>query len=129
MKKIISITVMLMLIIPAFVFCRVTYLSENDYKKLKKRERQNYWESLENELASLQKRKADAIAESDKYSKRIEELKAEKVNLEKEYKDVYNKILSYSGVDKSEFSSIKDKIKYHNEESSCTNGKIQNCNR
>ena len=84
MKKYIMLTLIVLLALPAFLQASVEYLSEEDYKELKKEERLNYWNRLESELATLQQRKADAIADSAEYAKRIEDLKAKKNTYTKE---------------------------------------------
>ena len=61
MKKYIVLSLIVLLVLPAILSARVEYLSEEDYKKLKKKERMAYWENLENDLAELQQRKADAL--------------------------------------------------------------------
>ena len=72
MKKYIVLSLIVLLVLPAILSARVEYLSEEDYKKLKKKERLAYWENLENDLADLQQRKADAIANQEIYAGKME---------------------------------------------------------
>ena len=71
MKKILLITILLSLFIPA-LFSEVTYLTEEEYKDLSKAERQNYNQNLEEQLADYQQRKSDAISKTNRLKKRIE---------------------------------------------------------
>ncbi|RLC51758.1 MAG: hypothetical protein DRZ79_02295 [Candidatus Cloacimonadota bacterium] len=114
MKKIIIIALVVMFVVPSFLMSAINYLSEDEYKKLKKKERLAYWENLENELANLQQRKADATAKSEQYSARIEELQKQLNKLNADYDKTYNEILEFLGVSKADFAAIKAKIKYYN---------------
>ncbi len=115
MKKIFIIALVTLFIIPTILqSLSVTYLSEEDYKRLKKKERLKYWEDLENELIALQQRKADASADSEKFSARIEELKRLLNETNTEYDNTYNEILDFLGVSKADFSGIQAKIMYFN---------------
>ena len=116
MKKLLLISLVAMLVIPIVLQARVTYLSEEEYKKLKKKERLHYWENLENDLADLQQRKADAIADQEKYSAEIEELNKKLTVANTEYAKVHDEILMFLGVDKSDFPAIMEKIKYFNDQ-------------
>ena len=116
MKKIIIISIVAVLIIPVILQSKVVYLNEEEYKKLKKKERLHYWENLENELADNQMRKADALANSEKYSTRIDELKKELNRVDNEYDVVYQGILDYLGVTQGDFASIQERINYFNNE-------------
>ena len=114
MKKYILLTLIVLLALPAFLQASVEYLSEEDYKELKKEERLNYWNRLESELATLQQRKADAIADSAEYAKRIEDLKAKKNTYTKEYNKIYQEIIASLNISKYEIASVMNKINYFN---------------
>lgn len=114
MKKFTIITLIALILLPVFLTAKVVYLTEEEYKDLSKQERLHYWENLENELANNQKRKADAIANSEKYNVRIEELKAELATLNGEYDVVHGEILDYLGVTEADFAAIQEKIDYFN---------------
>ncbi|RLC55050.1 MAG: hypothetical protein DRH89_08500, partial [Candidatus Cloacimonadota bacterium] len=116
MKRIILLSLIALLVLPVLVQARVTYLSEEEYKDLKKKERLVYWENLENDLAELQQRKADAIANQEKYSATIEELNAKMVPVKTEYDKVHAEILAFLGITEADFASIMKKIKYFNGE-------------
>jgi nucleoid-associated protein YgaU len=116
MKRIIILSLIALLVLPVFIQARVTYLSEEEYKDLKKKERLVYWENLETDLAELQQRKADAIADQEKYSVTIEELNAKIVPVKAEYDKVHADILTFLGVTEEDFASIMEKIKYFNGE-------------
>ena len=114
MKKFILITLITLLAIPAFLQAKVVYLGEEEYKELKKEERLNYWDRLETELATLQQRKADALADSAKFANRINELQVELNNANTEYDAVYNEIMTFIGINKSDLAAVKNKINYYN---------------
>jgi len=52
MKKIIITLLLVALLVPV-LFAKVNYLSEKEYKKLKKKERIQYWDDLQNQLYSI----------------------------------------------------------------------------
>lgn len=114
MKKILIISLAVLIIVPVFLQAKVTYLNEEEYKELKKEERLRYWENLENSLADYQQMKADAIANQEKYSAKIEELKAKLAKTNEEYDMVYNQILKDIDVSESDFPMIQRKIDYFN---------------
>lgn len=114
MKKITIITLIALFLLPILLTAKVVYLSEDEYKDLSKDERLHYWENLENELANNQKRKADAIADSENYTVRIEELKTELAGLNGEYDQVHGEVLDYLGVTEADFAGIQEKINYFN---------------
>ncbi|MBN2460015.1 MAG: LysM peptidoglycan-binding domain-containing protein [Candidatus Cloacimonetes bacterium] len=115
MKKIILIGLAIGLLLPVLLMAKVEYLSEEEYKKLSKKERLHYWETLENELAANQERKANALANQEKYSTRIEELNQELADLNNDYDVLHQEILDYLGVSVDDFAGIQSKIDYFNE--------------
>ena len=116
MKRIILLSLIAMLVLPVLIQAQVTYLSEDEYKDLKKKERLVYWENLLDDLAEYQQRKADAIANQGKYTTRIEELNGKMVTTKTEYDIVNAEILSFLGVTEADYASIMQKIKYFNGE-------------
>ena len=116
MKRIILLSLIALLVLPVLIQAQVTYLSEEDYKDLKKKERLVYWENLENDLAGYQQRKADAIANQEKYSARINELNAQLIPVTTEYDKVNAEILAFLGVTEADYASIMQKIRYFNGE-------------
>jgi nucleoid-associated protein YgaU len=114
MKKYILLTLIVLLALPALLQASVKYLGEEDYKELKKEERLSYWNRLESELATLQQRKAKAIADSAEYAKRIEDLKAKKDTYTKEYNRIYQEIIASLNINKSDIASVMNKISYFN---------------
>lgn len=116
MKRIILISLIALLVLPVLTQARVTYLSEKEYKALKKKERVAYWENLETDLAELQQRKADAIANQERYSARIKEVNALLKTSKTEYDKIHGGILAFLGVTKADFAAIMNKIKFFNSE-------------
>jgi nucleoid-associated protein YgaU len=110
MKKIILLSLVCALLLPVVLQAKVVYLNEDDYKKLKKSERENYWVELETDLASYQQRKADAIALQDEKKARIEELNKQLAAVDTEYDETYNRIITKLNVNEGEFGDIRDKI-------------------
>jgi len=121
MKKIIIISIIFAFILPVFLMAEVHYLSEEDYKKLKRQEVKRYWENLETQLTNLQQRKADAIADNQRNTAEIEKLNNEITQVKERYEQTYAYIIESLGVTKSEYPSIKDKTKYFNQEIANTN--------
>ena len=116
MKRTILLSLVALLILPVLIQAQVNYLSEDEYKDLKKNERLAYWENLETDLASYQQRKADAIANQGKYSTEIEKLNADMIPVKSEYDMVHAEILTFLGVTEADFGSIMEKITYFNGE-------------
>jgi nucleoid-associated protein YgaU len=112
MKKIILLAILVAFVLPAVLFSAVTYLSPEEYKHLKKKERLQYWQQLQDQLAEYQKAKSQAIADKDKLNKEIEELKKQLAQTKTTYSTTYDNILAKLGVSKDEFASIQDKIAY-----------------
>ncbi|MCD6182071.1 MAG: LysM peptidoglycan-binding domain-containing protein [Candidatus Cloacimonetes bacterium] len=110
MKKIIFMTLLCALLLPVVLQAKVVYLNEDEYKKLKKNERLNYWGVLESDLAEYQQRKADAIAKQDQYRATIEELNSQIVAVDTEYNETYNRIMTKINVSKEDFGTIENKI-------------------
>jgi nucleoid-associated protein YgaU len=121
MKKLIIISLITVLFIPALL-SQVNYFSPEDYKKLKKQERLQYWEELENELTNLQQRRADAIASANQYQTDIAELNRQLENTNANYDATYSEILSILGIESFDPAAIQNKINYFN-------NKIDNMNR
>lgn len=116
MKKYIILTLVALLVIPALLSARVNYLTEDEYKKLKKKERLAYWEDLENDLAMLQQRKADAIARQEKLSSDKETMVQKSADLDNQYETTYNAILAMLNVPKEDVPDINDKIQKFDKE-------------
>ncbi len=116
MKRTILLSLVALLILPVMIQAQVNYLSEDEYKDLKKNERLAYWENLETDLASYQQRKADAIANQGKYSTEIEKLNADMIPVKSQYDMVHAEILTFLGITEADFGSIMEKITYFNGE-------------
>lgn len=110
MKKLIVLILIATIILPVSLFAKVNYLSEEDYKKLNKKERNVYWEELETELATLQQRKADAIAKQEECALKLEELKKQEIAVNEEYQRIYNDILAMLNVQKKDIPAINNRL-------------------
>lgn len=113
MKRIIILSLIAIFLTSALL-ARVTYLNEEEYNKLKKKERLQYWENLETELADLQQRKSDAINQNQQYEKEIEDLKQELEALDTNYDDTYQEILTLLNMEDYDKDSIQRKLNYFN---------------
>jgi len=116
MKKYLLISLVVIIVIPAILSAKVTFFTEDEYKRLKKKERLAYWEVLENELVMLQQRKADAIASQEECTIKKQNLLDESAALDNEYKNVNNEILVMLNVPQDDLSNINDKIETYNQE-------------
>ena len=70
-------------------------MSEQDYKKLKKNEREAYNQNLMQELTSLQQKKTDSMVEKDKLKGEVDALKAEIAKIDEEYNKTYDGIFYF----------------------------------
>ncbi|HPR17656.1 MAG TPA: LysM peptidoglycan-binding domain-containing protein [Candidatus Cloacimonadota bacterium] len=115
MKKYLVFLLVTLLVVPAILSAKVVYLSETDYKKLNKKERLAYWDDLETELANLQQRKADAIAQKEQCAARYDELKQEEVAIDSEYQEVYDSILAMLNVSKDDVPVVLTRLEEFNQ--------------
>ena len=115
MKKITILSIVAIMLISVVLQAGVTYLTEDEYKKLKKKERLHYLENLENDLDNYQQRKADAIANQEKLSGEIETLKVNITSAADKYDAVYNEIMTFLGINVGDLASIQQKIEFYNE--------------
>lgn len=96
------------------IFAEVKYLSEDDYKKLSKSERQVYWDRLVEEVAAQQKRKADAVAKQERMDSEIKELKASLESVTNEYNKLYKQIMTEYNNYEHDIETAREKIAYFN---------------
>ncbi len=114
MRKITLMLLVTIMVLPLLLNAEVNYLSEEDYKSLDKKERLSYWERLENEMVDLQQRKADAIANKEKYQKDIDELDKQLAETGTDYDNEYNEIIEILGVSKSDIPGVRRKLDEYN---------------
>ncbi len=117
MRKLTVILIIAIMVLPILLISEVNYLSEAEYKKLKKAERENYWQRLETDLTGYQMRKADAGARIEKANNRIAELQGRLEKVDQEHAATYNGILDYLGIDrndKAKWQEVQKKIEYFN---------------
>lgn len=119
MKKILTLAVIILLVLPVIISAKVNYLSEEEYKDLNKREREAYWQDLQTQQTDFLGRKSTAVERQTKAQARIEELQAKIAKTEEERDMVYNGILEYLDVDKNDVTqmrSVEKKINYFNDQ-------------
>jgi len=112
MKKLFLLSVSILLLLPTLSFAEVTYLNDNEYKKLSKNEREQYWNNLNQEMASLQKRKADALKSMETDKTEIDRLKQEIKKLDEKIAEKTKSL----GVADNTFSDLKSKIQYYKDQ-------------
>ncbi|HOD55233.1 MAG TPA: hypothetical protein PKJ08_11950, partial [Candidatus Cloacimonadota bacterium] len=112
MKKLLLISLILTILLPVALNAAVTYLSDDEYKKLNKAERQQYWQNLENEMASLQQRKAKADADFAKNNTDIENYKQNLANINTEIEALYQKL----AITDSNLNDLRSKIQYYKDQ-------------
>ncbi|MDY6915498.1 MAG: hypothetical protein SVM86_04200, partial [Candidatus Cloacimonadota bacterium] len=116
MKKTILIAVSLLILLPVMLSAKFEYLSEEEYKDLKRDEVKRYWEKLENKMAEYQERKANAIAQNQQCQARRDELKKELTQVNSEYETVYGNIMAMLGVDEASYAAVNNSIDYFQSE-------------
>lgn len=112
MKKISILIISLFLLLPSLIFAEITYLNDNEYKKLSKNERQQYWNNLNQEMTSLQQRKANALKSIDTDSKEIERLNQEIKKVDAQITEKTKKL----GIADNTFSDLQSKIQYYKDQ-------------
>ena len=111
-KKLQIVCLLVIFLLPLFLQASVTYLSEDEYKKLSKAERNEYWRSLESEMSNFQRRKADALASSERLTKEIEALRKDISELDSEISVLFNKL----GISDQNLAEIRTKIQYYKDQ-------------
>lgn len=114
MKKLLLIALVFLFTLP-LLYSQVNYLSDDEYKNLSSAERSRYNENLKTEMANLQTKKAESLAQKESLSKDIENLKAELAATTAEYDQVHGRILQKLGVNPAEIAGIKSKIDAYNQ--------------
>ena len=99
-------------VLPILLQASVNYLSEDEYKKLSKSERQQYWNRLETEMTNLQKRKADAIAANERLNTEIEALRRNISNVDSEINTLFNRLQ----ISDSNLAEIRSRIQYYKDQ-------------
>ncbi len=108
MKKILLIC--LACLLPLVVFAEVNILPETDYQELRSKEREQYNQSLVQELEELRINKANAINSKDANDAKIADLNKELANLNSEYNDIHARVLHKIGVNPNELSMIRKRL-------------------
>jgi nucleoid-associated protein YgaU len=100
----------------------MTYYDDQEYAQLKSKERVQYNQDAAKEMAALQQRKADALAQQDQIRKEITDLNAQAAQKDADIKRTHAEIYNMLGVKESELATVLDKIKYFN-------GQLDNWNK
>ncbi|MCK9329993.1 MAG: LysM peptidoglycan-binding domain-containing protein [Candidatus Cloacimonetes bacterium] len=107
-KKIQIIALIVIFVLPIFLNASVNYLNEDDYKKLSKTERQQYWNQLETEMTNLQQRKADAIAANERLTVEIEALRTNINDVDTNISDLFDRL----NITDANLAELRSKIQY-----------------
>jgi nucleoid-associated protein YgaU len=100
----------------------LTYLDDQEYKQLKKKEKVQYNLDAQAEMTALQQRKTDALANQDKLRQEITDLNNQSAQKDAELKQLHADIYARLGIKESELASVTEKIKYFN-------GQLDNWNK
>lgn len=111
-KKLQLLTLLVIFVLPVFLQASVNYLSEADYKKLSKSERQQYWNRLETEMTNLQRRKANAIAANERLNTEIEELRRNISQVDSEIATLFNRLQ----ISDASLAELRTKIQYYKDQ-------------
>ncbi len=98
--------------LPLTLNATINYLSDAEYKKLSKTERQQYWQNLENEMSSLQQRKAKADADFAQNNTDIEVYKQRLTSVNSEIDSLYQKL----GISDTNLNDLCSKIQYYKDQ-------------
>jgi uncharacterized coiled-coil DUF342 family protein len=103
--------VLVIFILPVFLHS-FTHLSDEEYKKLSKSERTNYWNALESELSSAQQRRSDANADSEQLTTDIENLRNQLNETNTEIQQLFGAL----GISEQNIAEIHTKIQYYKDQ-------------
>lgn len=117
MRKTYIVLLIAVILVPILLVSEVNYLSEDEYKKLKKAERESYWQRLESDLQGYQQRKSDANARAEAARSKLEEVNQQITAVDSEHEALYDSILEYLQIDKSDrsiWSGVEERLAYFN---------------
>ncbi len=114
MRHLIIIGLVALLLLPVILMANFTYLSEDEYRSLSRKERNIYIANLEQEYLNLQQRKAEGIAVNEQYLIEIAALRARIAEIDAEYEVVYNRILVNLGVTRDEVAAARRRLEEYN---------------
>jgi LysM repeat protein len=90
----------------------MTYLDDQEYKQLKKKEKVQYNQDTQSEMTSLLQRKTNAVAMQDQYNKEIADLQTQLAQKNDAIKSTHAAIYASLGIKESELGTVLDKIRY-----------------
>ena len=113
MKKLTLLAVIVSLVLPAILLsAEFVYLTDDEIKALKGEERKQYFADMEQEFIDLQQRKADALANAERYRQEIAALQQQKADADAEYAQVRSDIYAFLGVTEADLPRVQSKIRY-----------------
>jgi nucleoid-associated protein YgaU len=114
MKKITLFALIVSLMLPVLLSAEFRYLSDDEIKQLKGQERKQYFADMVQAVADLQQRKADALANKERYQGEIDQLNGQLKQAQDEYAQVKAEIYSFLGVTEADLAGVLRKIEYFN---------------
>ncbi|HPY95593.1 MAG TPA: LysM peptidoglycan-binding domain-containing protein [Candidatus Cloacimonadota bacterium] len=112
MKKIILISLILVVLFPVTLRATFTYLNDDEYKKLSKAEREQYIIELEGRYESLGQRRESAEANIERDIAAIEELNKELEDINKEIQRLYDTL----GITEENLNAYRSTINYYKDQ-------------
>jgi|SRR5690554_4731201 len=114
MKHLIIIGLAALLLLPVVLMANFTYLTEDEYKELRRSERRVYFDNLEMEYLNLQQRKADANVRNEQYLIDIENLRSRIAEVDDEYDVVYNDIITSLNITRDDIAAAQQQLDEYN---------------
>ena len=111
MRKLLLLTVLVIFMFPVFLQ-GFTYLTESEYRALSSDGRRQYISALEEEMASLQKRRADSIASSQQLEQEIEESQANLGELNEEIAE----LMAILGITEESIAALRARLRYYQDQ-------------
>jgi len=115
MNRLILICVLALFILPTFLLANLTYLTDDEYRRLNRREREIYRDNLQTEVTNLQQRKADAIALHEDNLNEIEELKRKIEIIDREYDAIYNRVVHNLNISQDDIDIARRRLDQYRE--------------
>ena len=111
-KKLQILTLLAVFLLPMFLSANFVYLSDEEYKKLSSAERAQFNAALENEMATFQRRRADAIASSERLTAEIEALRGQISSADADIAALMNRL----GITEQDLIALRSRIRYYQDQ-------------
>ena len=111
-KKLQILALITILVLPIFLYAQVTAMEDADFKKLSKAEKDQYNAAVENEMAQLQQRRADANAREEELNGRKETITAQLDEENARIQELFAKL----GISEEDIAAIHTRIQYYKDQ-------------